>query len=113
MEDFGNNIAGTVWDKARNAFYTLNGLTPVTTIAKNFAGMVQAHQIIEDAVKIADGTASQKIIQNFSRYGLTLDDAKQLHVRHGKLTRVAFTWQTLRLGLITSLSQRSKVSASM
>lgn len=90
MEDFGNNIAGTVWDKARNAFYTLNGLTPVTTIAKNFAGMVQAHQIIEDAVKIADGTASQKIVQHFSRYGLTLDDAKSI---------ARAPWQTDKSGL--------------
>lgn len=90
MEDFGNNIAGTIWDKARNSFYTLNGLTPVTTIAKNFAGMIQAHQIIDDAVKIANGTASEKTIQHFSRYGLSLDDAKRI---------ARAPWQTDKSGL--------------
>jgi hypothetical protein len=79
QEDFSNSITGNrIFNRARNAFYVLNGLGPVTKIAKDFAGILQAHSIIDDALKIANGKADNKVIQHWARYGLSEDDARAI-----------------------------------
>jgi len=60
VDDMANNVdAGELWNKARNAYYVLNGLGPVTQISKMLDGMARAHTIIERSVKLSEGKATE------------------------------------------------------
>lgn len=77
MEDLGNNVdASNLLSQARNAFYILNGLAPITTIAKQLAGIIDAHTIIDYSIKLTRGELSPRDVEWLARYGIGEDQAK-------------------------------------
>jgi hypothetical protein len=77
MEDLSNNVdASDLLSNARNAFYIMNGLAPMTTIAKQLAGIVDAHTIIDYSIRYTELTPQE--LTWLSRYGISADDAKQI-----------------------------------
>lgn len=79
MEDMSNNIdANDVLTQARNAFYILNGLAPITTLAKQLAGVIDAHQIIDYSIKLRNGKLDDQSIEWLARYGIGKDMAEKI-----------------------------------
>tara|TARA_R110001632_G_scaffold17412_1_gene55197 strand:- start:577 stop:4578 length:4002 start_codon:yes stop_codon:yes gene_type:complete len=76
QEDMSNNIdASSALNSTRNAFYILNGLAPMTVLAKQLAGVIDAHQIIEYSIKLTDGQLDNQGIEWLARYGIGKDTA--------------------------------------
>lgn len=80
-EDLNNNpFRGDYLDKATDAFFTLNGLGPVTRILKDFDGMMRSHTLIDYSVRWAD--PKQKITkmekEYLLRYNIDEADAKKI-----------------------------------
>ena len=80
-EDLNNNpFRGDYLDKATDAFFTLNGLGPVTRILKDFDGMMRSHTLIDYAVRWADPdkkiTKMEK--EYLLRYNIDEADAKRI-----------------------------------
>ena len=76
MEDMSNNIdASDALSQARNAFYILNGLAPLTTLAKQLAGVVDAHQIIDYSIKLGKGQLDDQSTEWLARYGIGKETA--------------------------------------
>ena len=80
-EDLNNNpFRGDYLDKATDAFFTLNGLGPVTRILKDFDGMMRSHTLIDYAVRWAD--PNKKITkmekEYLLRYNIDEADAKKI-----------------------------------
>jgi hypothetical protein len=79
MEDMSNNIdSNEILNSARNAFYVLNGLSPMTTIAKQLDGIIQAHSLIDMSLKYRDGKLSKQDVERLSRYGISADMAQKI-----------------------------------
>jgi hypothetical protein len=80
---FDNDMANDLnvsefWNKARSAFYTLNGLGPLTSITKTLDGMIRQHTIIDYAVNFAKGNATPDQMRFLSRYNIDEDTARQI-----------------------------------
>lgn len=79
VEGMANDInANEVLTKARNAFYILNGLSPMTTLAKQLAGVIDAHTIIDYSIKLSKGQLDEKGRVWLSRYGISEDTARNI-----------------------------------
>jgi hypothetical protein len=79
VEDMSNNIdTNDLLNSARGAFYIVNGLAPLTTIAKQLAGIIDAHTIIERSIKLGNGTLDAQGIEWLARYGIGPDDAAKI-----------------------------------
>lgn len=79
MEDMSNNIdANDLLSQTRNAFYILNGLAPLTTLAKQLAGVIDAHQIIDYSIKLGKGQLDDQSIEWLARYGIGKDMAEKI-----------------------------------
>lgn len=79
MEDMSNNIdANDMLSQTRNAFYILNGLAPLTTLAKQLAGVIDAHQIIDYSIKLGKGELDDQGIEWLARYGIGKDMAAKI-----------------------------------
>lgn len=77
VEDMSNNIdANEMLNTARNAFYILNGLAPLTTMAKQLAGIIDAHTIIDYSIKLNNGKLDAQSTEWLARYGIGPDMAK-------------------------------------
>lgn len=77
-DDMTNNIdASNILSTAREAFYMANGLTIVTTVAKQLAGIVDAHTIIDYSIKLASGKLDEQSIIWLARYGIDAEMAKK------------------------------------
>lgn len=80
------NFVGRLFDRstrglinfANGPYFALNLLGPFTDILKNYSGVMSAHFLIDDAIKIASGQADDKLIANFRGLGLDIADAKRL-----------------------------------
>ena len=71
MEDMSNNIDSIdALSRTRNAFYILNGLAPLTTFAKQLAGVIDSHQIIDYSIKLGKGQLDDQGIEWLARYGI-------------------------------------------
>ena len=76
FEDMSNNIdTNSVLSQTRNAFYILNGLAPMTTLAKQLAGVIDAHQIIDYSVRLGQGKLDEQSITWLARYGIGKETA--------------------------------------
>lgn len=53
-----NFVAPKLLNSAQQAFYILNGLTPLTIAYKRLSGLVMGHTIIDSSIRFADGTIS-------------------------------------------------------
>lgn len=79
VDDMANNVdAGELWNKARNAYYVLNGLGPVTQISKMLDGMARAHTIIERSVKLSEGKATEFEKTWLARNGISNEVALEI-----------------------------------
>ena len=79
VDDMANNVdANEFWNKARNAFYTLNGLGPLTQLSKTLDGIARAHTIIDRSIKLTQGRATAFEKQWLSRYGIDENKARQI-----------------------------------
>ena len=79
VDDMANNVDATeFWNKARNAFYTLNGLGPITQLSKTLDGIARGHTIIERSIKLSRGEASGFEREWLARYGIDENMAKQI-----------------------------------
>ena len=79
MEDMSNNIdANDMLSQTRNAFYILNGLAPLTTLAKQLAGVIDAHQIIDYSIRLGKGQLDDQSIEWLARYGIGKDMAAKI-----------------------------------
>jgi len=79
MEDMGNNIdTNDMLSTARNAFYILNGLAPLTTLAKQLSGVIDAHTIIDYSIKLGRGKLDDQSIEWLARYGIDAEMAKKI-----------------------------------
>lgn len=80
------NFLGRMFDKgsrglinfANGPYFAINLLGPFTDILKNYSGVMSAHFLIDDAVKIAAGQADDKLLANFRALGLDIEDAKRI-----------------------------------
>ena len=69
--------AGRKADKVVNWFnnvqgpwYMANGLTPWTQMMKEFTGIMSVHRLLEDSLKVLDGTIDQKSLTRLASYGI-------------------------------------------
>ena len=92
MDDVNTSfLSSNTMNKVRNAFYDLNLLGPVTTLAKELDGMITAHALIDYSLKVADGTASAFERNYLLRYGIS--EEKSLAIAKAP-------WQRNKEGLI-------------
>ena len=84
----GVSSAGTNWasrsvDKfigfANGPNFIFNGLTILTEILKKWTGLMSAHFIFEDAIKIANKTADEKTLRNWRAMTLSEEDAVKIN----------------------------------
>ncbi len=79
VDDMANNVdANEFWNKARNAFYTLNGLGPITQLSKTLDGIARGHTIIDRSIKLTNKKATAFEKQWLARYGIDENKAKQI-----------------------------------
>jgi len=79
VDDMANNVdANEFWNKARNAFYTLNGLGPLTQLSKMLDGIARGHTIIDRSIKLTEKKATAFDKQWLARYGIDEKKAKQI-----------------------------------
>jgi hypothetical protein len=79
MEDLSNDImANDFWNKANSAFYVMNGLTPLTQIAKTLDGIVAGHEIIETALRFKDGTITPQDRVKMARMGIPDEQLRKI-----------------------------------
>ena len=77
-----NSMSDHMFDKAKNAFYILNGLTVVTTALKRLDGILRIDHYINSALKVSNpkkyGKASQFEIEYLLRYNIGKKEAKKI-----------------------------------
>lgn len=79
VDDMANNVdAPEFWNKARNAFYTLNGLGPITQLSKTLDGIARGHTIIERSIKLSKNKATPFEVEWLARYGIDQAKAKEI-----------------------------------
>ena len=79
VDDLNNNpLRTTYMDKAKNAFYMLNGLGPITRIMKDFDGMMRSHTLIDYSVRWTQGKATKMEQEYLLRYNINLEDAQKI-----------------------------------
>ena len=79
VDDLTNNpLKSTIWDRANNAFFALNGLGPITKAFKDFDGMMRSHTLIDYSVRLTKGKATKMEAEYLARYGIDADDAKKI-----------------------------------
>ena len=55
---------------ATNRYFLLNMLGPATYAMRSYSGAISAHRFMDDAVKVASGTASPEAIARLAQYGI-------------------------------------------
>tara|TARA_R110000764_G_scaffold13531_4_gene38991 strand:+ start:155 stop:3649 length:3495 start_codon:yes stop_codon:yes gene_type:complete len=79
VDDMGNNpLRSNFMDKTKNAFYTLNGLAPITRIFKDFDGMMRSHTIIDYSVRLTQGKATKMEAEYLARYNIDAVKAQKI-----------------------------------
>ncbi len=78
-EHLSNNpFSNSWWDSARNAYSIANLLGPMTAIAKRLDGIVRGHTLLEMAVRVSNGLASNQDTTYLARYGIDIQTAKRI-----------------------------------
>lgn len=78
IENSNVRALGKKWDTIKNTSFVLNGLGPMTVGMKTFSGTLSAHQFIESAMNVADGSASKLQITKSLRYGLSVKNLEEI-----------------------------------
>tara|TARA_Y100001960_G_scaffold250905_1_gene267465 strand:- start:96 stop:4427 length:4332 start_codon:yes stop_codon:yes gene_type:complete len=89
MEDggqigLGRTSLGRIFDKyvaqplhkIQGPFYIANLLAPWTVLWKDFQGILSAHRLIQDSIKVSKGTATQFELTRLASYGIDIKTAK-------------------------------------
>lgn len=80
MEDMLNNpFQNTFVSKAKNVFFQVNLLGPMTRTFKMMSSMAHSHTIIDYSIKLANGNAKSKEIQWLARMGINKADATKIN----------------------------------
>ena len=91
QEDLGSNFqSNPLLNSARNVFYVLNGLAPITALSKQLAGIVDAHTIIEYSIKLSKGQLDDQSRTWLARHGIDEEYAKVI---------ARAPWQTTKNGM--------------
>tara|TARA_R100000544_G_scaffold33872_1_gene20483 strand:- start:878 stop:4288 length:3411 start_codon:yes stop_codon:yes gene_type:complete len=85
-----SNQLPTAWDKSKNGFYILNGLSWATRILKDFDAVVRQHSIIEMSVNWSNGKASKMEQEYLLRYGIDQNDALEIATMPWETTKNGF-----------------------
>lgn len=79
VDDLNNNpLRANFMDKAKDAFYLLNGLAPITRIMKDFDGMMRSHTLIDYSVRLTQGKATKMEQEYLARYNIDASDAQKI-----------------------------------
>ena len=78
VDDMNNPMSTGVIDKAKDAFYLLNGLAPITRLLKDFDGMMRSHTLIDYSVRLTQGKATKMEQEYLSRYGIDAQKAQAI-----------------------------------
>jgi len=79
VEGMTNQLdSNKIFNTARDSFYMLNLLTPVTTVLKTFAGLVDGDTIISRSIKWAQGKIDPQEMEWLARHGLSIEDARKI-----------------------------------
>ena len=73
-----NPLNNGFMNRVRAGFFILNGLAPMTNIAKRFDAIMRGHTLIDYSIKWTQGTLSKKHQEYLLRYNIDLDDAKKI-----------------------------------
>lgn len=77
-----NAMSDSFWDKAKNGFYIMNGLSVVTTALKRLDGIVRIDHYINTALKISNpekyGKASKFEVEYLLRYNIGKKEAAKI-----------------------------------
>lgn len=90
QEELGNFQTNPLLNSARNIFYILNGLTPITSLAKQLAGICDAHTIIEYSIKLSKGQLDDQSRTWLARHNIDEEYAKII---------ARAPWQTTKNGM--------------
>jgi len=78
-DDLNNNpFNSDILDKAKQPFYLLNGLGPITKILKDFDAMMRSHTLIDYSVRWTQGKATKMEQEYLLRYNIDLTDANKI-----------------------------------
>ena len=55
----GESKITKTWEKGKDAFYTLNGLAPLTALLKNWESLNRQHSIIDYSIKLVNGNSNK------------------------------------------------------
>lgn len=77
-EDLTNSIDSDIFNKVQSAFHIFNGLGPLTTLAKQIAGIADGHQIIEFSIKLSRGELGPQDTTWLLKHGIGDDMARQI-----------------------------------
>ena len=75
-EDLTNSIDTDIFNQIQSAFHIFNGLGPLTTIAKQLAGVVDGHQIIDYSIKLSKGKLGPQDTTWLLKHGIGEDMAR-------------------------------------
>ena len=79
MESLTNDVfTKSLPDKLNNAFYTLNGLAPITVTIKAMDGLLRGHTIIDASINLTKGQATPFEKTFLAQYNITPDLAKRI-----------------------------------
>jgi hypothetical protein len=71
-----DKFLGEPFHKAQGPFYIANLLAPWTVLWKDFQGIISAHRLIEDSIKVSKGVASEFELTRLASYGIDAKTAK-------------------------------------
>ena len=71
-----DKFLGEPFHKAQGPFYIANLLAPWTVLWKDFQGVISAHRLIEDSLKVSKGIASEFELTRLASYGIDAKTAK-------------------------------------
>ena len=79
VDDVNNNpFRSDILDRAKEPFYLLNGLGPLTRIFKDFDAMMRSHSLIDYSVRWTQGKATKQEQEYLLRYNIDFDDAQKI-----------------------------------
>jgi len=83
VEDLTNNPLAEGYQlrmsQARNVFYLLNGLAPMTNLMKKLDATIRQHELIDFSIRDAKGTATKDQIVYLRRYGIDASKSKTIN----------------------------------
>ncbi len=112
VDDVNNNpFRSDILDKAKEPFYLLNGLGPITRIFKDFDAMMRSHSLIDYSVRWTQGKATKQEQEYLLRYNIDLEDARSLQMHLGRSLSLVCIWRTRKHGLIQLSSLQLKLKS--